>query len=331
MSDKARKLITELVFEGQDGKIKATEKNVKQLKKGLRRTAKTADRLKRNMNQAFAVMKAGFAAVIANLAFQLFTGDVARNVDQLDKWAQSIGVTMDQMQGLDYVAQRMSAETEELHDVMHTFTERVNDAFGPDASKDAQGMLKQLGLTKAHVTDTNGALRDSNELLLVMADAFQGVENKAQRAALLDTVLGDAGRRVARVILQGREGIETLAREARERGMVLDKETIATTKEYTKAKVNLTLVLKSFRNMIATKIIPSVTGALKGFNRWARSSENLQRAFEVLKAVAGAVAGVLAFNGLNVGISMAGKMLANVRELAQGLRAMGWAAIWAQA
>ena len=332
MADESLQLLGRLGFDVDgEGKLKAFDKNLQKTARRMDYAAKQTGKLAARFNHLVSAAKFAGAALVGSRIFRYFTTDVADNVTQLDKWSKSIGVSVDRMQRLQYVARSQKTEVEELHDVMHTFTERVNDAFGPDASKDAQGMLKQLGLTKDVLTDQNGQLKGTYELLLIMSDAFKGVKNEAQRAALLDTVLGDAGRRVVNVLLQGREGIERLSAEAEAKGQVLDEKTIKATLAYQKAKERVKTALLGVRNAIAQRLLPAAGRWLRTVGNWLESGDNLQKLLARLKVAAVAVGVALAFRGIAKGVEQLGGLVGALRETYKALRMVEGAALAANA
>ena len=144
-------------------------------------------------------------------------GEFARQVKDL---APSLGMTTDQLQEWEYVFARAGLEIDDVADAMATITDRAADAESGMVS-----MLDDFKLVGITVDDLKG--KNPQQLFELFADAVSKTEDKnAALASIVRTLGDDLGRKLAPMLLLGKEGLADMRQEAQDLGIVMDESKI---------------------------------------------------------------------------------------------------------
>src|SRR5690606_41954766 len=73
------------------------------------------------------------------------------------------------------------------------------------------------------VTNADGSLRDTEEVMLDVADRFEKIEDGAAKAAIAQELFGRSGTNLIPFLNQGRAGIEALKKEADDFGLTVTR------------------------------------------------------------------------------------------------------------
>lgn len=193
--------------------------------------------LGRKMAIAFAAI--GGTAVIGQLA-----GVAKRAIEstaEIGRLAQAAGVTSSAFQELNYAASQVGISADQMADGMKELTLKIGEAAG--GSKSAVAAFEDYGVS---IRDTNGLVREADDLLPDIADAFKSLKSPAEQAAFAAQLFGeDVGPRMVPLLAQGSAAIADYRKAARELGIVLDDVAIAKAAEAEKKMAALNLVLEA--------------------------------------------------------------------------------------
>lgn len=146
-------------------------------------------------------------------------GDLQDQADILD-------LNVEELQGLRYGFQLAGVDADKLNTGLQRFTSLVGDAA------EGQGALaKVFSAAGVPLTDMNGELRSSSDLLREFADIMAATPEGAERLALATEVFGKAGRNLVLGLEGGRSGLDAMVEEARKAGAVLDEELVRRAEE----------------------------------------------------------------------------------------------------
>jgi hypothetical protein len=140
---------------------------------------------------------------------------------ELDRAAQSAGMTTTALQELRFAADRSGVGVDTLR--MSIGRLAVAMVGAKDGSGQQAELFKKMGI---NVVDANGKLKDTDEILMEIADSFHQMENGAEKIQLAKALFGKGGDALIPMLNKGREGLNDLRKDA----IVLDKQTIATGK-----------------------------------------------------------------------------------------------------
>jgi len=136
--------------------------------------------------------------------------------------ADRLGLTAEQLQELRFAAEQNNVAAEQLDTAFQRFTRRLGEA------QQGAGVLKQtledLGVS---VRNADGSTRSAVEVYRDFADAVAAVQDPQKQLAISVAAFDVEGARLVRLLRQGAEGFDDLARAGRESGAVLSNDLVA--------------------------------------------------------------------------------------------------------
>ena len=147
--------------------------------------------------------------------------DTAAYADEILTLHNNTGLATDTLQELKYMEELTDVSLELVTKSMQKNIKSMSEAA--DGSEAYARVYKKLGV---NVTDSNGALRDSETVYWECIDALRNVKNETERDALAMEIFGKSAQDLNSIIAIGSEGIAEFAAEAEEVGAVLDDKTL---------------------------------------------------------------------------------------------------------
>lgn len=157
------------------------------------------------------------------------TLSAAKAAQELENATHRTGLTIEGLQELQHAARVTGVPLELLSTTMQRLQRRAADANA--GNKGLQQAFRQLGVT---LTDGEGRMRSTEDLLGQVADGLNRVENNADRVALAFKVFDTEGGRLLPLLKEGSEGIRQLREEARELGLVVSGDTVMSLVDFQK-------------------------------------------------------------------------------------------------
>lgn len=156
----------------------------------LNRAAKLSERRAKEIDQAFNAAAAGIAAgaVAAGAAVVAFGSQAVDSLAQLDDMSQKTGASVERLSQLQQTANAFGQDFGQVDDAISRLAKGM--ATVDSETNKTQKALSALGLS---ARDTSGALRDPADLLVEVANALQGYEDGAAKAALATDLFGKSG------------------------------------------------------------------------------------------------------------------------------------------
>ena len=254
---------------------RAMDKATRATAKAGREQAKLKGRLGANLKSlgagigkfnGYAAAAAAAAAAVVGTAAAVgrLTNSVAENGDRVAKAAVKYGVGVDEIQRLEFSAERSGASTKNLGVALANLNKDFTNASAGRGRKEFLDALNDIGLS---IGDLAG--KNAEERLGAIGDALQDVVDPAKRSAAAMGLLGTkAGRELTPLLLQGTKGIRELGDRAEETGRVMSNEAAAAAEAYVDAQTDLKSALQGTGNILAGEIIPLVTDAANGTTEW---------------------------------------------------------------
>ncbi|HFF3758497.1 TPA: phage tail protein [Stenotrophomonas maltophilia] len=241
---------------------------------GLTDTAKSVNGVLANLGVG--VSLAGIGAMIKSSI---------DSADALDEMAQRTGIAVESLSLLVPAAELSAVSTEKFEAGLKKLaTGMLEAATGSEAS--AQN-FDALGVA---VQNQDGTLRDSEQVLLDLADRFQAMPDGAEKAALAVDIFGKAGAEMIPFLNQGREGIGALKQEAAELGLQLSADTAAQAGNFNDALDKLKLATQSIGNQIIASLLPALNDMAGGMVESAKQGGTMRAILDgvvlVLKTLA---------------------------------------------
>lgn len=241
---------------------------------------------------ATAVAAVGTAAIAAGTAVYAMATKAGEAADDVLVLSEKIGVGTDALQKLQYTATMLDVPTETVTKSFTKLTMSINSAADP-ASKQA-GLFDKLGVS---VKNTDGSLRDSQEVWFDTLQALKNIPNETERNALAMQLMGKSATDLNPMINASKEELKALSDEAVASGNVLSQSQLESLAAVEDAQKRMKLAFTGIQNQVALIFAPgiataleSVTGYITQFtqilmDRGTTASEKVAKATDVVKAI----------------------------------------------
>ncbi|MGY0504381.1 phage tail protein [Luteimonas sp. e5] len=226
------------------------------------------------------------------------------SADALDEMAQRTGIAVESLSLLVPAAELSAVSTEKFEAALKRLaTGMLEAATGSETS------AQKFGALGVAVQNQDGTLRDSEQVLLDLADRFKAMPDGAEKAALAVDIFGKAGAEMIPFLNQGRDGIGALKQEAAELGLQLSADTAAQAGNFNDALDKLKLATQSIGNQIIASLLPALNDMAGGMVESAKQGGTLRT---ILDGV------VLVLKTLALGVATVGKAFVALGEAIGG-------------
>ena len=189
---------------------------------------------------AYATALTSAATAVSGLAF-----NAAENAKQITAMSERVGFSTKAYQEWDYIARQAGSNMETLQGGITALAEKMDDASA--GTGEAYEIFQKLGLS---VKDSNGQLKNQQQMFEETIIALQGMENASERQALASKLMSTTGEELL-PLLNGQIGsIDELKKQAEDLGTVMSEKTVSG--------------LTTFRNNL-DNIRSAITGAANSF------------------------------------------------------------------
>lgn len=198
------------------------------------------------------------AVLAAEAAVLSYSNKIAAGVDELGKFSKSFGVSSDVIQQFSFATERAGGSAEDLRSDIASMTKSL---ASPIPGEFNQGLF-MLGV---NVRDAAGNLKSADQILLDLADRFDGLDAKQRQILATQVGLSES---TLRFISQGREEIDKLSAMAIALGGVIPPEATEIAAEYADRMTDVKFALNGIGQTIAISLLPGMTNALSKFEEW---------------------------------------------------------------
>jgi hypothetical protein len=207
----------------------------------------------------------------------------------LNDTSVALGVTTDAIQELGYAAQLNGSSVEGMADGLRKLSIHMAAAAG--GSEEAAQTFSKLGV---RIKSEDGKLRDADQVFADLADKFKDMPDGARKVATAVDLFGKSGAALIPTLQAGRDGLAELRQEARELGIVLDKDTIAAGDDLGDTWDKLKAAANGLRYSIGGPLLSGFKELLDSMVRWIKANRELiaQRLRSVMRGIAGAIKAV---------------------------------------
>lgn len=171
-----------------------------------------------------ALLAAGIAAKVADIAKKLASAakEAAAFADEVLTLSAKTNISTDALQGYMYAAELVDVSVETITKSMQRNIRSMGSAA--DGTAQYANAYKQLGVA---VQDSNGDLRDSQEVFWELIDALGQMTNETERDEIAMTLLGKSAQDLNPLIEAGADRMRELADEAASVGYIMSAETLS--------------------------------------------------------------------------------------------------------
>ena len=240
-----------------------TASYARDLKKAKRISFDNAKEIKRSLTIiGKAVAGMGVAAAVG---FGYFIKQTIDAADTLAKLSRSSGLSVESLSALTHAAELSGISQETLAARMTNLNRRAKEAAR--GVKSYRQAFDSLGIT---LTDSQGRLRSTEDLLMDIADGFSKMKDGAMKAALATDIFSNQGVAMIPFLNEGREGLERLKAEAEELGVVIDTKTALAAERFNDSLEKMQKSMKGVVVAATTELLPALALLAGGFESLVR-------------------------------------------------------------
>jgi len=197
---------------------------------------------------AFAAAGAAVVGAMVKLASK-----TAAAGDEIDKNSQKLGISRQTYQELKFVMSQCGMDIEKFKGGMKKLTNTVYDAV--DGNEEYAAAFDKIGVK---LKDSNGDLRDQEDIMWDTISGLQGMTNQTEKAALANELFGKAGAEMMPLLNQSSGSIEEMRKQAEELGIVLDDKTIDASVKFTDTMDQAKRAFDAIVIKVGAKVMPIV-------------------------------------------------------------------------
>jgi hypothetical protein len=205
------------------------------------------------------------AAAAGGVAIGALTKQSINFADTIGKTAQKIGMTSESLSRLEYAAKLSDVSLGQLQVGLGQLSKNMqagNEAF------------TALGIS---VTDAQGNLRGTEEVLIDVAERFAGMEDGAGKTALAMAVFGRSGADLIPMLNAGRDGIGQMTDEARRFGLEISTSTSKAAEGFNDNLTRINSLFVGLANTIAQKSAPKMKDLTDKFIKFVQEGEYVEK------------------------------------------------------
>lgn len=220
-----------------------------------------------SLQSTLKAVKVGAAAAVAAVTALAggavaFVSSVAESEDAAGKFADSIGVSFEALQELEFAAQRSGNSIQDMRQVLGKLSTELVDAKTGKTNE----ALAKLGLSAVDVT---GKLKPADQMLEEISGKFESL-GKAEQVNLAKS-LGIKPQMV-KLLQQGAAGLTALRLAARETGAVLPEEAKQRAADYNDSLLDLQVSIKAIGRNFAVHVMPGLTEAFRRMQQFVSAA-----------------------------------------------------------
>lgn len=256
-------------------------------------------------DQMLGAVKSGLGLLVSGAvrAGEGLTEIITKTVETasaLNDTSVALGVTTDAIQELGYAAQLNGSSVEGMSDGIRKLS--INMQAAASGSEEAAQTFRRLGV---QITE-GGKLRAADAVLADIADKFKAMPSGARRVAAAVDLFGKSGAALIPTLAEGSAKLAELRQEARDLGIVLDKNTISAGDELGDSWDRLKAAADGLRYSIGGPLLDGIRESVDAMVEWVKANRQLiaQRMRGLIRGLGSAIrvlaAGfMLVWRGLN--------------------------------
>ena len=258
--------------------IKNLQSQLEQMKSDIKKTSEDS---KKDLSQ----IAAQFAAVAASAALLVNAvksvgdafGNYAEATDRVDKMSQSLGLTRETFQELDYAFKQNGASLDNFGMGMKSLQELT-----AKAATGATTAFDKLGVS---IKDSSGNIKSQDEILKETLSAFNKMEQGVDKSTLATDVFGRSAQELMPVLNQTAGSIDELRGRAHDLGVVMTDETVDAGVELGDTVSDLKSAISGLVNGAVSPFAKSLTSLVKGMTSFVTWLNGGSASASALKAV----------------------------------------------
>ena len=192
------------------------------------------------------------------------THEAAEAHTQLAAMAETLGLTIGQLQGLQYAARATDVPIDAMqHGIL--LLDRNMTAAASGKSKDVAEIFHRMGIS---LRGADGHLRSTQDVLPLLAESLSRTHDVTLRNAVAMALFGRSGAELIPLLLKGKAGIEDLEATSRRLNASFSDEDNENIERYKNAWTDLDTAFGGLKDTITADVAPVLTPFLQGITDW---------------------------------------------------------------
>lgn len=275
---------------GMDGLEKETKEADEALQNAEKSTSSFGDALKAKLTgEAIIGAVKKLSSALKSLAL-----DAAFTSDEILTMSTVTGLSTDALQEYKYMAELVDVDLDTITGSLKKLTSNMSTATKGSGS--AYEAFKQLGV---EFQNTDGTLRNSQDVFNDAITALAGIENETERDAVAMSLFGKSATDLNPLIATGKENLEAYAQQAHDTGYVMSEEMLKSNVAVSDSYELMQNSITTLKNTIGTEFAPvlqTVIEKLTDLLQWITDNKDMIMDYAI-PAVAGLTAAFVAYKG----------------------------------
>lgn len=235
----------------------------------LEKANSKVDRFASQTNKTLNKWAGGLLAVFSGKAILAWTKNIIDAQDNLNDMSQKAGESVERVSALGYAASQSGSDLEGLANGLRKLSSNAADAA--NGSKSAAAAFDSIGVK---VTDSNGALKSSGDLLLEIAEQFEQYEDGAGKSALATDLFGKAGADLIPFLNKGAAGIKELTAQADRLGITVSTKSAQAADDFNDS---LDKLQKTAAGLVGGSLADGLKVITDAFNQLSENGADVER------------------------------------------------------
>ena len=252
------------------------------LKKKFGEIVSSAGDAAKVLTGSLAVAAAGAVAGIVSM-----TKDAAYAADDLNTLSKQTGISTDTLQKFQYASDLIDVSTETLTGSLTKLTRNMYNAR--EGSGDAADAFEALGVA---FTDSEGSLRDREDVFYEVIAALGEIENVTERDATAMQLFGRSAQDLNPLIMGGVDAFKELGQQAEDAGLILSTDALNGLNELSDALDTAKATAAGFKNVFGTAFASELAGVITQVTGFAQEvTSAFQQGFST-DGISGAISAI---------------------------------------
>ena len=216
----------QIIFEGKtaslDNAIKDVQNSLSKLELKVNETSNKVDNsFKKIGKSSIKLTEAirGLSGVLSVTALAALGRHAIETSDAIDKTAKKLGITVEELQKLNFAASQNSVSQEKMADALKAIQNRSQ--LATNGMNEYRRNFIKLGIDVNKFNELG-----LEEKFKVIAERMKEIKDPGQKVAIAMSVLGDSGKDLIPILKDGAAGVEKYGIEAKKAGLIISKDMI---------------------------------------------------------------------------------------------------------
>jgi len=189
--------------------------------------------------------------------------------DELLKLAERTDLSVTQLQEWSFAARRSGSTQEEFTTGIRDLTKNIGEAVNGTG----EGLVVFNALN-IKLRDSTGAVRNTNDVMLDLADRMKQIPDAATRSAIAQKLFGESGGKMVVALNEGREGLAALFAEQKKYGQLTEQQARDAT-AFVDRWTNMKEAMAGVVNLITANMLPVLSPMISRLTEWVTANREL--------------------------------------------------------